>query len=91
MVPCLARKVQGMDRGQGEGAPAAPQIDEAEALAMEGRRTAWRGFALLAGSVAGAALQLQQPALWGWPVYGTVVLAGLLAAALPLRRRRRVG
>ncbi len=91
MVPCLTRKVQGMDRGQGEGAPAAPQIDEAEALAMEGRRTAWRGFALLAGSVAGAALQLQQPALWGWPVYATVVLLGLLAAALPLRRRRRVG
>jgi competence protein ComEC len=80
-----------MDRGHGEGAPAAPQIDEVEGLAIEGRHTAWRGFALLAGSVAGAAVQLQQPALWGWPVYAAVVLAGLLATALPVRRQGRIG
>ncbi len=79
-----------MDRGQGEGAPAAPQIDEAEGLAMEGRRTAWRGFALLAGSVVGAALQLRQPALWGWPVYAVAVGVGVLAATVPLPRRSRI-
>lgn len=57
---------------------------------MEGRRTPWRGFALLAGSVAGAALQLQQPALWGWPVYAVAVGVGVLAATVPLPRRSRI-
>lgn len=38
-------------------------------------------FAALLGFVVGTALQLQQPALWGWPVYvGLVALAGILYA-----------
>ncbi|MCJ0762697.1 DNA internalization-related competence protein ComEC/Rec2 [Variovorax terrae] len=37
--------------------------------------------AALAGFVAGTALQLQQPALWPWPVYAALVLAALALGA----------
>lgn len=43
-------------------------------LVTEGRQS--RGFALMAGSLLGAALQLRQPELWPWMAY-----AGLLSGA----------
>jgi len=46
-------------------------------------------FAAMAGSVAGAALQLQQATLWPWPVYAGLV-AGAFAGGLVWRRLRRV-
>ncbi|MFZ3128648.1 MAG: ComEC/Rec2 family competence protein, partial [Rhodoferax sp.] len=39
-------------------------------------------FAALLGFVVGAALQLQQPALWGWPVYAGMVLLAFILYAL---------
>jgi len=46
-------------------------------------------FAAMAGSVAGAALQLQQAALWPWTVYAGLVV-GAFAGGLVWRRLRRV-
>ena len=41
-------------------------------------RGAWRMPAFLVGTLVGAALQLQQPALWSWLVYGVLLaLAGV--------------
>lgn len=43
-------------------------------------------FATLLGFVVGAALQLQQPALWAWPIYaGMVVLAIVLYALAAMK------
>jgi competence protein ComEC len=45
----------------------------------------------LAGLVSGSALQLQQPVLWAWPVYGVMLLfAALLPFSLFLRERAGV-
>ncbi len=46
-------------------------------------------FAAMAGSVAGAALQMQQAALWPGPVYAGLVV-GAFAGGLVLRRLRRI-
>ena len=46
------------------------------------------GFAAMAGSVLGTALQLQQPALWKWAAYAGL-MAGALAAWLALQSLRR--
>ncbi|MDM0053737.1 ComEC/Rec2 family competence protein [Variovorax sp. J22R115] len=46
------------------------------------------GFASMAGSVLGAALQLQQPALWNWAAYAGL-LAGALGGWLALHSSRR--
>lgn len=42
-------------------------------------RGAWRMPAWLLGALAGAALQLQQPQLWSWPVYGVLLALGGVA------------
>ncbi len=48
-------------------------------------------FAVLAGSVLGAALQLQQAALWHWSVYAGTLLGAVAACLLHLRWRVRRG
>lgn len=49
-------------------------------------------FAALLGFVVGTALQLQQAALWGWPVYGYfVLLAGVLYALLAIKNIANAG
>lgn len=57
------------------------------------RAPLWRVPAVLLGVVVGAALQLQQPALWTAGVYGALLLAATLAGgfALGVARRRSVG
>ncbi|ART48929.1 DNA internalization-related competence protein ComEC/Rec2 [Acidovorax carolinensis] len=42
-------------------------------------RGAWRLPAWLLGTLVGAALQLQQPVLWSWPVYGVLLALGGVA------------
>lgn len=56
------------------------------------RAPLWRVPAVLSGGVVGAALQLQQPALWTASVYGALLLAAALVAgcALAFTGRRRV-
>ena len=43
------------------------------------KRSAWRLQAWLLGTLVGAALQLQQPVLWSWPVYGVLLAMGGVA------------
>ena len=43
--------------------------------------------AYLAGALAGAALQLQQPQLWHWPVYGALLILGGMACWAGASRR----
>jgi len=46
------------------------------------------GFAAMAGSVLGAALQLRQPVLWNWAAYAGLT-AGALGGWLALQSSRR--
>jgi competence protein ComEC len=62
-------------------------------MPYDNRRSGWGTPALL-GAVLGAALQVQQPALWGWAAYGGLAvlacLAALAAFSLSVWRRAAV-
>ena len=51
-------------------------------------RAAWP-FAAMAGWLLGCAVQLQQPLLWGWAAYASLLALGGLVAGAIVRRRRR--
>ncbi len=50
-------------------------------------RAAWP-FAAMAGWLLGCAVQLQQPLLWGWAAYASLLALGGLVAGAIVRRRR---
>ena len=78
---------EGMDAADRRAGGGVPQAPLPQALSPDA--VPWLVPAVLLGIVAGAALQLQQPALWRVPVYGGLVLAALVMgwAARAVARR----
>ncbi len=70
-------------------APAMPPVAPPSAARAAARAHGyWPGTAGLLGVLLGTALQLQQRALWPWPAYAALLLAGALLLAWCLARRR---